>query len=204
MVGAITNDRLVDASSSDTMAAFADALEVLGSAGVRIEQVDVPFYEQLSNAAFLALQAEAYAWHRSTLQTRWADYGRPTRLTLAQGSLISAGDLVQIERVRQVARTAVLRVLDERGIDLLLSPTTGYPAAPFSGASPEAISTRALHTPAWNTTGFPALSIPMGFDRDRMPLSLQIIGQPFADDVVLAAGHGFQQHTSWHLEQPPL
>ncbi len=204
VVGTITNERLVEASSEDTMAAHNDALDTLASAGASIEPVEVPYYEQLSNAAFLALQAEAFAWHRSTLQSRWADYGRPTRLTIAQGALISAGDLVQIERVREIARTAVLAMLDERGIDVLVSPTTGYPAAPFSGAPPEAISTRALHTPAWNTTGFPALSVPMGFDRDRMPLSLQIIGRPFADDVVLAAGHGYQQHTDWHLEVPPV
>jgi len=202
-LGVITNDRLVGASSADTMAAFSDAVDELTAVGASTEKVDVPLYEQLCTGAFLALQAEAFAWHRDTLRTRWADYGRPTRLVLAQGALISAGDLVQIERVRQVARAGVLELMDELGLDVLVSPTTGYPAAQFSGASPEAISTRALHTPAWNTTGFPALSVPMGFDADHMPLSLQIIGRPFADDLVLAVGHAYQQQTTWHLETAP-
>lgn len=203
-IGVITNERLVDASSADTMAAFGEAVDTLSSAGASTHEVDVPMYEQLSTGAFLALQAEAYAWHRETLRTRWADYGRPTRLVLAQGALISGGDLVQIERVRHIARAAVLELMDDLGLDVLVSPTTGYPAAPFSGAAPEAISTRALHTPAWNTTGFPALSVPMGFDSDHMPLSLQIIGRPFADDRVLAVGHAYQQQTAWHLEKAPL
>lgn len=203
-IGVITNERLVEASSADMMAAFGEAVGTLTSARANTQDVDVPMYEQLSTGAFLALQAEAYAWHRETLRTRWADYGRPTRLVLAQGALISGGDLVQIERVRHIARAAVLDLMDDLGLDVLVSPTTGYPAAPFSGAAPEAISTRALHTPAWNTTGFPALSVPMGFDSDHMPLSLQIIGRPFADDRVLAVGHAYQQQTAWHLEKAPL
>ena len=202
-VGVITNDRLVEASADETMATFADAVDTLAAAGARTERVEVPLYEQLCTAAFLALQAEAYAWHRDTLRERWADYGRPTRLVLAQGALISGGDLVQIERVRQIARSQVLAMMDDAGLDVLVSPTTGYAAAPFSGAAPEAIATRALHTPAWNTTGFPALSVPMGFDGDRMPLGLQIVGAPFADDVVLEVGHAYQQHTSWHVERAP-
>ena len=86
---------------------------------------------------------------------------------------------------------------------LLVSPTTGWGATPFSGAAPEAIATSALHTPAWNSTGFPALSVPMGFDEDQLPLGLQLIGRPMADGLVLAAGHGYQQLTGWHLEVAP-
>lgn len=203
-LGVVANDRIVDASSADMMGAFGDAVGLLSAAGARSQSVEVPRYEQLCTGAFLALQAEAYAWHRETLRTRWADYGRATRLVLAQGALISAGDLVQIERVRQVARAEVIDLMDDLELDVLVSPTTGYPAAPFSGAAPEAISTRALHTPAWNSTGFPALSIPMGFDRENMPLGLQIIGRPFADDLVLSVGHAYQQHTTWHLERAPV
>jgi aspartyl-tRNA(Asn)/glutamyl-tRNA(Gln) amidotransferase subunit A len=94
-------------------------------------------------------------------------------------------------------------MMDRERVDLLVSPTTGYGATPFSGADPAAIDTSALHTPAWNTTGFPALSVPMGFDDDHLPLGLQFVGRPFDDGVVLAAGHAFQQQTTWHLLKPP-
>ena len=202
-IGVVANDRLVEGSSETTMATLADATAELEAAGATCRPFEVPLYAELANGAFLALQAEAFAWHRATLRERWADYGRPTRLTLAQGALLNAGDLVQIERVRQIARIQVRDALDEHGLDLLVSPTTGYGAAPFSGAAPEVISTRALHTPAWNTLGWPALSIPMGFDDDEMPLGLQIIGRPFDDGLVLAAGHAYQTRTDWHLRVAP-
>ncbi|MDG2114345.1 MAG: amidase family protein, partial [Actinomycetota bacterium] len=144
------------------------------------------------------------AWHRRQLSERWADYGRPTRLTISQGALISGGDLVQIERVRHIARQAVLDQMDAADVTVLVSPTTGYAATPFSGADPKAVSMAAIHTPAWNSTGFPALSIPMGFDEDHLPCGLQIIGRPFSDDAVLAVGHRYQQLTSWHERTPPV
>ena len=202
-VGIISNATIAEASDEATMATFDEAVSVLTEAGAAVVPIEIPLYGELANGAFLALQAEAFAWHRNLLAERWADYGRPTRLTIAQGALISAGDLVQIERVRQIARRRVVDEMAAAEVDVLLSPTTGYGATPFSGANPKALLAKALHTPAWNSTGSPALSVPMGFDPDQLPLGLQIIGRPFADDMVLAVGHAYQQLTDWHLQQPP-
>lgn len=201
-VGVVTNRVLVEASSEPMMAVFDDAVSDLGAAGIDFMQFEVPHYEALHNGAFMALQAEAFSWHRHQLRDKWSEYGRPTRLTIAQGALISAGDLVKIERVRQIARKAVLDQMDELGVEMLLSPTTGYAATPFQGADRKATSLTAMHTPAWNSTGFPALSVPMGFDQDGLPCGLQIIGRPFKDDVVLRLGHLYQQLTDWHTRVP--
>ena len=202
-VGIITNDAITEGSDEATMAVFDDAVAALTAAGATAKRVEVPLYDELAAGAFLGLQAEAFAWHRDRLAERWDDYGRPTRLTIVQGALISAGDIVQIERVRQVARRQVEAMVDAEGLDVLLSPTTGHGATPFNGGGTEALSIRSLHTPAWNSTGWPAFSVPMGFDPDGLPLGLQIIGRPFADDLVLAIGHAYQHLTDWHLRRPP-
>ena len=202
--GVVTNRSLIDASSEQMMAVFDDAVNDMRAAGVEIVPFEVPHYEAMHDGTFIALQAEAFSWHRNQLRDKWTQYGRPTRLTIAQGALISAGDLVQVERVREIARKAVLAQMDEAGVEVLLSPTTGYGATPFEGADRKAISLAAIHTPAWNSTGFPALSVPMGFDQDGMPCGMQIIGRPFEDDVVLRLGHRYQQLTEWHKHAPPL
>ncbi len=202
-IGVIGNEHIANGSSETTMAVFQQAVDDLTAAGATVRQIEVPLYSEISTGAFLALQAEAFAWHRATLTERWSDYGRPTRLTIAQGAMISGGDLVQIERVRHIARAQIVEMMNTEGLDLMVSPTTGYGASPFTGADPAAIATAALHTPAWNTTGFPALSVPMGFDNDKMPLGLQIIGGAFDDGLVLAAGHAYQQQTDWHLAVAP-
>mgnify|MGYP001482113629 FL=1 len=137
-VGVITNQFLVEASSDQMMAIFDDAVGELESFGVEITDFEVPLYEALHDGTFLALQAEAFSWHRNQLRDRWLDYGRPTRLTIAKGALISAGDLVQIERVREIARKQLANRMQELGVDLLVSPTTGYAATPFTGADKKA------------------------------------------------------------------
>ncbi|MDH4148270.1 MAG: amidase [Acidimicrobiia bacterium] len=203
-VGVIGNESVRRHSGDATWAALDEALAVLRAAGVETVPVEVPLYDELHCATFLGLQAEAYAYHRNWLVDRWEDYGRPTRLTLAMGAMISGGDLAQIERVRQAGRQRIAELMDGAGLDALASPTMGYGATKLRGAARETTSVRAMHCPPWNGTGFPALALPMGFDGDGLPLSLQLIARPFADTVSLRLGHAFQQETDWHLRVAPL
>jgi aspartyl-tRNA(Asn)/glutamyl-tRNA(Gln) amidotransferase subunit A len=61
-----------------------------------------------------------------------------------------------------------------------------------------------MFTQYWNATGNPALSIPMGFTADGLPLSLQVAGRPFDEALTLKVGDAYQGVTGWHLELPPL
>jgi aspartyl-tRNA(Asn)/glutamyl-tRNA(Gln) amidotransferase subunit A len=61
-----------------------------------------------------------------------------------------------------------------------------------------------LFTSYWNAVGLPAMALPMGFNADGLPLSLQLAGRPFAEGTVLRAGDAYQHATDWHLRMPPL
>jgi aspartyl-tRNA(Asn)/glutamyl-tRNA(Gln) amidotransferase subunit A len=202
-VGVVVNAGVRDHSAASTWEVFETAVAVLRARGAETVEVELPLYDELHAATFLGLQAEAYAYHRNWLVERWSDYGRPTRLTLAMGALISGGDLAQCSRVRQAGRRRILGLVDELNLTALVSPTLGYASTAFSGAPREAISARANHCPVWNSTGFPALALPMGFDPDGLPLSLQIIARPFDDAAALGLGHAYQQATDWHLQVAP-
>ena len=43
--------------------------------------------------------------------------------------------------------------------------------------------------------GVPALSIPCGFTADGLPLSLQIVGKPMADGLLMRVAHACQKAT---------
>ena len=52
--------------------------------------------------------------------------------------------------------------------------------------------------------GYPALALPSGFSSELgLPLSAQIVGAPFAEALLVRAGHAYQQVTDWHLRVPP-
>jgi Asp-tRNA(Asn)/Glu-tRNA(Gln) amidotransferase A subunit family amidase len=55
-----------------------------------------------------------------------------------------------------------------------------------------------------NITGFPAATVPCGFDSRGLPVGLQIYGRPFEEDRVLAFAHGYERSTEWHRERPSL
>lgn len=203
-VGVLVNPSIRDHTAPWTWQAMLDALEVLRAAGAETVEVEAPLYDELHVATFLGLQAEAFSYHRNWLATRWEDYGRPTRLTLALGALISGGDLAQCERVRQAGREQIHAMMERERLTVLVSPTMGYGATHYSGAPRETISARAMHCPVWNGTGFPALALPMGLDPDGLPLSLQVIARPFEDATTLTVGHAYQQRTDWHLAEAPL
>jgi Asp-tRNA(Asn)/Glu-tRNA(Gln) amidotransferase A subunit family amidase len=46
--------------------------------------------------------------------------------------------------------------------------------------------------------------VPMGFTAGGLPLSLQIVGRPFDESLVLKAGDTYQRVTDWHRRVPPL
>ena len=58
----------------------------------------------------------------------------------------------------------------------------------------------------FNTCGFPALVLPMGFSTAPagLPLGLQIAARPFDEESIYAAAQAFESATEWHLKRPAL
>jgi len=55
-----------------------------------------------------------------------------------------------------------------------------------------------------NLTGCPAVSLPMGFDQEGLPLSLQIVGPEWSEARVLAVAHAYEEATpEIHARRPP-
>jgi aspartyl-tRNA(Asn)/glutamyl-tRNA(Gln) amidotransferase subunit A len=140
------------------------------------------------------------------MPSRWQDYGRHTRFSSGQGVLVDGADYVQAQRVRSFAMKSVLALL--KTYDALVVPTNGSPAPLLEGMTFESQwgggARRTSFTGGWNFLGLPAIAIPMGFTTDGLPLSLQIVGKPFQDGMVLRIADAFQRLTDWHLRVPPV
>jgi aspartyl-tRNA(Asn)/glutamyl-tRNA(Gln) amidotransferase subunit A len=74
------------------------------------------------------------------------------------------------------------------GVDLVVTPTLAM-VAPPTGVGDLALRPRVLRlTFPWNVTGSPALALPCGPAELSLPASVQLVGAPGADAVLLAAG----------------
>jgi amidase len=99
----------------------------------------------------------------------------------------AAGRLLQ-----PLASLALLRLFDD--IDVLMLPSLNGPVPPAESwsdvAGPHAAAAQAVfgaHTPMWNVTGQPVLTMPC--ERGGVvPLSIQLVGRPWAEAQLLALG----------------
>ena len=74
------------------------------------------------------------------------------------------------------------------GFDVLLTPTLAF-VAPSVGIGDAVLRERMIRfTYPFNALGWPALALPCGQADDGLPASIQIVGRPGADALVLAAG----------------
>ena len=81
-------------------------------------------------------------------------------------------------------------------VDLLLTPTSPFPAFQFGSktADPLSMYLADIDTVAINLVGLPAMSIPAGFE-EGLPIGVQLIGKPLHDEVIFQAALAFEQAT---------
>ncbi|MCI2415904.1 amidase [Saccharopolyspora sp. K220] len=191
-----------DEVSEEVRTSVFAAVEVLKGAGAEVDEIVVPHAKQAKDANHITLIAEAYAYHRDNLVNRWTDYGRYTRRTLVRGAFLNAGDYPQAQRFRSFFRRAVAELLRE--YDVLITPSSPSPAPRIDEMSPEKQLFSANFTGPWNLIGLPAAALPCGFSGAGLPLSMQIIGKPFAEGEVLKVADAYQRLTDWHRKVPEV
>jgi aspartyl-tRNA(Asn)/glutamyl-tRNA(Gln) amidotransferase subunit A len=49
------------------------------------------------------------------------------------------------------------------------------------------------NTIVFNSTGLPAITIPIGFTNQNLPVGVQIVGPPFGDEIILSIAYFYEQ-----------
>ncbi|MEE8318926.1 MAG: Asp-tRNA(Asn)/Glu-tRNA(Gln) amidotransferase subunit GatA [Dehalococcoidales bacterium] len=107
----------------------------------------------------------------------------------------------------QKVRTLIRREFDAafEKYDALVTPTS--PTVPFrireKTDDPVQMYLADVCTMPVNIAGLPAVSLPAGF-ADGLPIGLQVIGKPFAEETILKVAHAYEQSTDWHKQKPDI
>ena len=61
-----------------------------------------------------------------------------------------------------------------------------------------------IFTISANLAGVPAVSIPCGFTGEDLPIGLQLLSKPFAEETLFRVAYTYEQNTTWHKRKPDL
>ena len=128
--------------------------------------------------------------------TRAKGFGAEVRRRLMIGTyVLSAGYYdayyVQAQKVRTLIKRDFETVFND-GVDAILTPAT--PSAAFGvgdedmKADPVKMYLNDVFTVTVNMAGLPGIAVPAGKDAAGLPLGLQLIGKPFDEETLFAAG----------------
>jgi aspartyl-tRNA(Asn)/glutamyl-tRNA(Gln) amidotransferase subunit A len=190
---AVPTTLVLDALDSDVAAAFANALSALSRAGARI--VEIPFAElgelPAINARGGFAVAEGYAWHRTLLAMKAAEYDPVIGARFANGASVSAADFIDLCHARAdlIGRSDTVTAQ----FDAVLMPTVPIVAPPiaiFDNNEEQWLQTNRLLIRNPGIANFLdrcALSIPC-HAAGSAPVGLTLMGETMGDHPLLAIG----------------
>lgn len=185
----------------ETDAAVTAAVRVLEGLGAVVVPVVIPQAEHLGAVITGIMMPEASAYHRRALRETPELFTEEVRSLLEVGETILATDYIDALRFRQSMKDAWKDMM--RAVDVVVAPTVLTPALPAQdterfrpdGTSEDAnVEFGRLSIPA-NLLGLPSLQVPCGFSAAGLPLGVQIMGRPFAEQTVLAVGRAYELAT---------
>jgi amidase len=173
--------------------------------GVRLSHVRLPPLDDVLLAWSTQCSVEAAVAHRETFPARACDYGPRLAKLLRDGAATSGPALAEAQAVRRCFTGQMARLFDD--IDLLL-----IPALPVAGPSleymaslgedPEGILAIGPFTAPFDMCGYPTITLPCGVSDRGIPVGVQFAAKPFAEDLLIRAGHAYQSRTDWHRRRP--
>jgi aspartyl-tRNA(Asn)/glutamyl-tRNA(Gln) amidotransferase subunit A len=185
----------------EQVAAIEAAVTLLERMGAQIRELQLPALQDFSACGQIILAAEAYAVHEHWLRERPQDYGARARERLLAGAGLSAADYLHALRWRSSLCAATAAAFD--AIDVAITASSLDPACRIDDDEALARTYARQARLPFNVTGQPALVLPAGFASTGLPLSLQIIGKPFAEATLYRVAAAYESETQWTKRRPP-
>jgi len=181
--------------------AWTAAARELEKLGARVVPARLPdWYFELGRQVGMIIASEAFELHRAHIEDPKQPINDAARARILGAKQLAPGEYAGM--LRQMAERRAAFGEWFRGFDALLLPTAPLPAPALDEIDEMAPIPSSL-TRSVNYLGQCALALPAGF-HEGLPLSVQVIGKPFAERSVLEIGQAFQAATDHHRRRPAL
>lgn len=219
----LPKEYFTDGIEPEVLKAVENAIADLKSLGAEFKEINLPHTEYALAVYYIIATAEASAnlarfdgvnfGYRTNsecedlfemyLKTRNEGFGAEVKRRIMLGTyVLSSGyyDAYYIKALKM--RTLVKRDFDLafENVDVILTPTVPTTAFKIGEKlhDPLAMYLQDVYTIPVNLSGIPAISIPCGFTETNLPIGLQIMGKPLAEETILKTAYAFEQTHDYH------
>ena len=137
--------------------------------------------------------------------TRSEGFGDEVKRRILIGTyVLSSGYYDAYYLKAQKVRQLIKRDFDQsfKNVDAILTPSTPSSAFQIGEKKDDPISMylNDVFTVPVNLAGIPAISIPAGLDKNKLPLGLQLIGKPLAEQTLLNIAYSMEDKINFKLD----
>lgn len=192
----------------DVAQAVGEGVKTLKSLGAEVVEVDpaVPDPADILDTLWAGAMA-GYFYGRLDQVAELIDQG--LLATVKRTGHLTAAELANAQQRRNTYYTGIREFM--RDYDLLVTPS--MPSTAFTAGldEPDGWQRKTIAPLDWtpftfpfNITGQPAATLPVGFDRQGLPIGLQLVGRWRDDPTVLRASRAFERAQPWAGLRPPI
>ncbi len=228
----IPNEYFVEGMDPEVKAIVEEAIQQLKKLGVAHAPVSLPHTAYAVPVYYIIATAEAssnlarfdgvqYGWRAEAVkargqnlidmysQTRGEAFGDEVKRRIILGTFALSHGYYDAYYLRALkVRTLIKNDFDAvfKECDCIVTPTSPTPAFRIGekAADPLQMYLSDIYTISVNLAGIPAISVPCGFTRSGLPVGLQILAKPFAEETLLRVAHAYEQSTRWHTMKPKI
>lgn len=198
-----------DVHSTDISDKCEDILNLLTKThGCDVVEIVIPELHEMRNAHIVSIGSESMSSLNPDCEDgKLAKLTYDTRTNLALFRSYSASDYVAAQCLRRRMMYHHMEIFKK--VDIIVTPTTGMtapiipPGAFKYGESNLQVSGYLMRfIIAANLLGLPAISVPVGYDKQGLPIGLQLIGRPWAEASILRLASAVEELCSTSKKRP--
>jgi amidase len=216
-IGAWTRTMSGGEPEPGVLRAHAAAVSLLEELGHTVEPIEPPDYElpMLADAYYVVAGAAVAGVVETIDRTRAEPVQRcelePFTWSLVDALLARGPEALARARALFARAVAIYRRAT-RAFDVLLTPAVGVEASPLGYLSPvlsrdvllERTARVLAYTPIHNIAGCPAMSVPLHWSEQGLPIGAHFAAAPGHDALLLGLAYELERARPWHDRWPPL
>ncbi|MCR4337924.1 MAG: Asp-tRNA(Asn)/Glu-tRNA(Gln) amidotransferase subunit GatA [Candidatus Omnitrophica bacterium] len=228
----IPKEFFVDGMDAEVKESMSAVIAVLEKKGAKFIEMSLPHTEYSVATYYIVATAEAssnlarydgvqYGIRRHPSQarrtpmidmfeeTRDQGFGREAKRRIMLGTYCLSSGYYDAYYLRgQKVRTLIKQDFDQafKEIDAIIAPTSPTTAFRLGEKTNDPLSMYLsdIYTISANLSGIPAISLPCGFSKTGMPIGLQVMTKPFAEETMFRVAYTYEQNTEWHKRKVNL